>query len=580
VGSGTDDTAAKGTSWRARPVAGGIVRAAMVLIPALAGAICAGLIHNALPVPQGVEQTIAWWTLVVVGSTIPLILLTRLMKRLAPLTFLLDLTLVFPDKAPSRFKVARRAVKLGGRKVEPSSSEPVGPGDALALVAALSSHDKRTRGHSERVRVFTEMLAEEMRIPDDERNKLRWAALLHDIGKLTVPPEVLNKPGKPDAEEWQVLQQHPTEGMRIATPVLTMLGSWAAAIEHHHERWDGSGYPSGLAGDEIPYSARILAVTDSYEVMTAARPYKSAMPARAARGELVRSAGSHFDPAIVRSFLNISIGRLWRGIGLAALLAQLPLLGILFERGVFQRFGRDLGNVAAAGSLVVGMASLGMMGPRAPLPDRSVEPTEIVQPPDEGSPVEIQEEGRAEVANEGERPAGTDGSRSLVASAPAAEPQRENDEPNADQDRDRGEPQERPEPPPEPKPSEEPPPEDHYASGSIAAATPTSSVLGGATQREFLTSCGVPTTQGVDGWIFPVPSDTTSVPAQATISGASGAPIPYNLDAFFYASDCAPLGSLQSGAPDESGAVPAGTGYVVVNQPVGLSTQVTLAITH
>src|SRR5439155_27298376 len=144
----------------------------------------------------------------------------------------------------------------------------------------------------------------------DDRDRLRWASLLHDIGKLQVHSRILNKPGKLGAREWKAIHRHPEEGAKLAAPLAPWLGEWASTIEQHHERWDGAGYPYGLKGTEISLGARIVGAADAFEVMTANRPYKKAMSAGAARHELTRCAGAHFDPTVVRAFLNISLGRL------------------------------------------------------------------------------------------------------------------------------------------------------------------------------------------------------------------------------------------------------------------------------
>src|SRR5205085_7550418 len=147
-----------------------------------------------------------------------------------------------------------------------------------------------------------------------QRDRLRWAALLHDIGKLEVPASILNKPDRPDEAEWVQLRRHPETAARLLAPLHEWLGEWKLAAEHHHEHNDGSGYPRGLRGEGISLGGRIVCVSDCFETMTAARPYKTAMSAGAARGELVRFAGTQFDPMVCRSFLNISLGRLWRGL--------------------------------------------------------------------------------------------------------------------------------------------------------------------------------------------------------------------------------------------------------------------------
>jgi putative nucleotidyltransferase with HDIG domain len=272
---------------------------------------------------------------IIVVSTSALVVTDRFMRRLLPLSLLLKMSLPFPEAPPSRIKVAIRSgspkqlerwaaeVSAKGRK----NPKALAANDLLGLVTALSVHDRRSRGHSERVRVYTDLMAEQLGLPKEDADKLRWAALLHDIGKIHVPGEILNKPGAPDDDEWQVIKRRPLYGDLLIEPVRAWLGSWGRAVIEHHERWDGKGYPRGIAGTRISLAGRVVAVTDSYEVMTATRSYKKPMSVKAARAELTRSAGSHFDPAMVRAFLDVPIGRVsWR-LGPVAWLAQLPFLG-------------------------------------------------------------------------------------------------------------------------------------------------------------------------------------------------------------------------------------------------------------
>ena len=150
----------------------------------------------------------------------------------------------------------------------------------------------------------------------------------------------------------------------MIAPLLPWLGEWGAAVAQHHERYDGTGYPRGLKGNEISLAARIVSVADVYEVMTAPRPYKRPMSVVAARQELIRVAGTQLDPAIVRAFLNISTGNLWRTIGIGAWIAQIPTFG-----GLWSGLGSWLGTgVATAGAIgVVAVTGvLGGLGPALP----------------------------------------------------------------------------------------------------------------------------------------------------------------------------------------------------------------------
>ncbi len=124
------------------------------------------------------------------------------------------------------------------------------------------------------MRVYTDLIAAQMRLTPAAVDRLRWAALLHDIGKLRVPRTTLNKPAKLSAAEWEVVRQHPLAGADLAAALLPWLGEWGKAIAEHHERFDGTGYPLGLSGREISLAGRIVALADSFEVMTGARAYK------------------------------------------------------------------------------------------------------------------------------------------------------------------------------------------------------------------------------------------------------------------------------------------------------------------
>ncbi|NUU19692.1 HD domain-containing protein [Cellulomonas humilata] len=317
--------------WKGRPLLAGAVRVLIAAIP-IALSVGTGLaaVHWLPPSRLGVNTWI-WLLIEISVATTVLVLATRLSRRFLPLTTLLRLTLYFPDRAPSRLAVAMshyspdalqaRLAVFGRRGPRPEGEHAA---RILSLVAAISDHDQLTRGHSERVQAYSALIGKELGLSSQDAAKLSWAALLHDVGKLRVPASVLSKPGEPTPREWSIIADHPEAGMEIAQPLSEWLGPWLDVIGQHHERWDGAGYPAGLAGVAISRGARIVAVADAYDVITSARSYKRALPASAARAELARCAGEQFDPQVVRAFLSIGLGRLRRVAGPLSILSILP----------------------------------------------------------------------------------------------------------------------------------------------------------------------------------------------------------------------------------------------------------------
>ncbi|MFE5852745.1 HD-GYP domain-containing protein [Streptomyces sp. NPDC056500] len=172
-----------------------------------------------------------------------------------------------------------------------------------ALVQAVDIKDRYTRGHSERVGRASVLIARELGLAEDRIEVIRFAGILHDVGKLGVPTRVLRKEGPLTPEERRVIELHPEYGHEIVRGI-GFLGEARAAILHHHERVDGTGYPYGLAGDDIPECARVVAVADAFDAMTSTRSYRRARPVATALTELERCAGTQFDPRMVHALVR------------------------------------------------------------------------------------------------------------------------------------------------------------------------------------------------------------------------------------------------------------------------------------
>ena len=172
------------------------------------------------------------------------------------------------------------------------------------LTRAIEARDPYTRGHSARVTALAEEVALSLGWSAEQLASLRVGGPLHDIGKLAISNEVLRKEGRLDPEELDQIGEHPKIGARILLR-MAELREAIPYVLYHHERWDGKGYPSGKAGEEIPVGARVLAVADAFDAMTSDRPYRRALTREQALAEVERCAGTQFDPAIARVFLEV-----------------------------------------------------------------------------------------------------------------------------------------------------------------------------------------------------------------------------------------------------------------------------------
>jgi diguanylate cyclase (GGDEF)-like protein len=177
-------------------------------------------------------------------------------------------------------------------------------GTLQILMAVVSAHDRNTNEHVHRMVKLAEATAQKLQQPEEELHLIRLAALFHDIGKVGIPDAILHKPGPLTSEEWVVMRRHPEIGRHILAQAGGIFEQLSHIVVAHHERWDGKGYPAGLAGEDIPISARIITVVDSYDAMISPRPYREPLSVEAARAELLRCAGSQYDPQVVEAFLS------------------------------------------------------------------------------------------------------------------------------------------------------------------------------------------------------------------------------------------------------------------------------------
>jgi response regulator RpfG family c-di-GMP phosphodiesterase len=173
-----------------------------------------------------------------------------------------------------------------------------------SLVRTLEARDSYTSGHSQRVHRYATRLALALGLSTKQRQQIKLAARLHDIGKMGLPEAILNKPGPLTADEMGLIRQHPLIGERILVPIIRSRGVMGA-IRGHHERFDGAGYPDGLKGDQIPVEARVIAVADCFDAMTSSRAYREALPRAQALESIRAAAGTQFDPQLARLFLEL-----------------------------------------------------------------------------------------------------------------------------------------------------------------------------------------------------------------------------------------------------------------------------------
>jgi HD-GYP domain-containing protein (c-di-GMP phosphodiesterase class II) len=228
-------------------------------------------------------------------SGIGLVVARALHRSPADILFLVPLLAMFAVFARERNRRLRGLLELNSAY----------RGTALVLSDMVDSDDHYTGEHSRSVVELALMVADELGLSEERRRNLEFASLLHDVGKVAIPKEIVNKPGKLDPEEWTVIQTHTLEGEKMLSQVGGFMRDVGLLVRSHHERWDGAGYPDGLAGEEIPLEARIITCCDSWNAMRTDRVYRKALPLEAAHEELTCNAGTQFDPRLVEALLPI-----------------------------------------------------------------------------------------------------------------------------------------------------------------------------------------------------------------------------------------------------------------------------------
>jgi putative nucleotidyltransferase with HDIG domain len=179
-------------------------------------------------------------------------------------------------------------------------------GTALLLRDLLEEDDEYTGHHTEDVVELSVSVAEELGLDEDTLREAEMGALLHDIGKIAVPDEIINKPGRLNDEEWAIMKTHTVEGERMLQQVGGLLSTVGVVVRASHERWDGGGYPDGLVGEQIPVAARIISACDAFNAMTTDRSYRKALPLEVAIGELRDNAGTQFAPDVVDALIAVA----------------------------------------------------------------------------------------------------------------------------------------------------------------------------------------------------------------------------------------------------------------------------------
>lgn len=422
---------AMGNRWQTHRVLAWVIRIALFLLPIVAGLVVSYQVATRLSDGDSVGAVLVWWTAVIGSALLSAYIIERLLRGLVPVTTLLRLSLAFPDKAPSRFSVMLRSFttrsigrRLAAGELDHLPAERSASEELLGLLASLAAHDPQTRGHAERVRAYADLIGEELGLGQAERDRLRWGALLHDIGKVAIPANLLNKTDELDESDWAMLRTHPAKGDELITGLHDWLGDWRLTVVQHHERWDGNGYPLGLSGREIALGGRIVSVCDAFDAMTSVRAYGDRLSAEAARTEIARVSGDQFDPTVVRALMRVSIGRLRAPLGVWAWIPAFTVPGAI------ERLGKHTSVIAAGLMLLFGATALAADHVSPPSP--AAFEIEVAGISIEPSDVEFSEsvgEGEAVAAADQEQ---ASGSSSVTSNPAVAEPAPPSEQPEVD----------------------------------------------------------------------------------------------------------------------------------------------------
>ena len=279
--------------WKLAAIYGGAL-AAQFAVEFMVTGFVAWTAHGSPP--RDYFRVLGWVFLVDLALT-PIALTVAFTAFASPLAAVAPLPLV----ALLAYFARERRVRID-HAVELSSAYR---GTAMLLGDVVEADDAYTGSHSRDVVDLVLGVCDELRVPAEERRTAEFAALLHDVGKIRIPSEIINKPGPLDELERQIIETHTVEGEQMLDRVGGLLGDVGRIIRSCHERWDGGGYPDRLAGTNIPLVARIVCCCDAFSAMTTDRPYRRAMSESAALAELERCAGSQFDPAVVRALVRV-----------------------------------------------------------------------------------------------------------------------------------------------------------------------------------------------------------------------------------------------------------------------------------